>query len=408
MLKALDMPFFRHAESFGRKFQGWTDLHLAADSGELSRTRIAVQKGGDVNVRTQDGQTALHLAAAKGHQAIVGELLDRGARADIVDNAGATALHAAAESGNEAVVRILLGPRNKAVHREVLRDAKDRGDYSALMRACEAGREEAVKRLLEAGASPTDRLALTGRGTLHVAAAGGHVGVLALLVAAGAPLTWPDMAGDTPLHMAAAAGHLAAARWIMDRLADVRPKNKEGQTPQQLARAEGHALVMSLLVEEAERRDRLAAAASPITPVHTPSPVGWPGAGGPAANGNGVSASSAGQGLTEPGPERPVAYPSVSPAHVSADPHSPESLTPPVGGNTAKQAQAAAAAPLSWGQRAPSPAAPARDGAVQASPLPPPAVAPPSARLFPHIDLTSESFAWRIPAASAGTDAVAS
>lgn len=164
-------------------------LHWAALKGYEGLARILLEKGLDADLRTTpQGKTALHFAALKGDESIIRLLLDKGAKADMQDiSYGFSPLHIAALEGHEAVVRLLLdrgadvsigdntgrtalalAARYASLDKEivgVVRLLLERGaDVDMRERECggtslhwavEKGRREAVKLLLEKGASLT-------------------------------------------------------------------------------------------------------------------------------------------------------------------------------------------------------------------------------------------------------------
>lgn len=164
-------------------------LHWAAWKGYEGLARLLLDKGFDADLRTTfQGKTALHFAALKGHEAIIRLLLDKGAKADMQDiSYGISPLHIAALEGHEAVVRLLLdrgadvsigdhmgrtalvwAARYASLDKEIVgvfRLLLERGANvdmrerecggTSLHWAVEKGRREAVKLLLEKGASLT-------------------------------------------------------------------------------------------------------------------------------------------------------------------------------------------------------------------------------------------------------------
>jgi len=69
---------------------GCNQLMVAAENGDLNRVREQLEKGVDVNARSQAGHTALMLAAAAGHLEVVKALVDAKAN----PNLGALSFHA--------------------------------------------------------------------------------------------------------------------------------------------------------------------------------------------------------------------------------------------------------------------------------------------------------------------------
>jgi ankyrin repeat protein len=70
--------------------------------------QLLLEKGADVNARTDNGETALQCAATYAHEITVKLLLEKGADFNARTKYGETALHKAAANGNKAVIRLLL------------------------------------------------------------------------------------------------------------------------------------------------------------------------------------------------------------------------------------------------------------------------------------------------------------
>ena len=88
--------------------RGNTALHWAAKKGNMNIVEILLDRGIEINSKTNDGETALHIAASSGNMNIVEILLDRGIDINSKDNDGWTALHWAASNGDMNIVEILL------------------------------------------------------------------------------------------------------------------------------------------------------------------------------------------------------------------------------------------------------------------------------------------------------------
>jgi Ankyrin repeats (many copies)/Ankyrin repeats (3 copies) len=85
-----------------------TGLINAAREGHEAVVRQLLEKGANIDAKTNRRETALHKAAGNGHEAVVRLLLEKGANVDVEDSLRWTALHMAAGNGHEAVVRLLL------------------------------------------------------------------------------------------------------------------------------------------------------------------------------------------------------------------------------------------------------------------------------------------------------------
>jgi ankyrin repeat protein len=126
-----------------------TALILAAEKGYAEVVKALLDKGADINVRSDDGSTALILAAEEGHEDVVKALLDKGADINLQSKDGSTALILAAEEGHAEIVKALLG---KGADINVQCD--DDGS-TALILAAEQDHKEIVKLLIRHGADPS-------------------------------------------------------------------------------------------------------------------------------------------------------------------------------------------------------------------------------------------------------------
>jgi hypothetical protein len=75
---------------------GWTPLHCAALNGHIEISRLLLQNGADVNLKSNDGFTPLHWAASHGHIDILHLLVENGADLEAQEDNGWRALHEAA------------------------------------------------------------------------------------------------------------------------------------------------------------------------------------------------------------------------------------------------------------------------------------------------------------------------
>lgn len=132
------------------------------------------------------GWSPLNAALANGRQEAAEFLARRGARIDLEGAAGVGWLD---------LVKEFFRPDGK------LKDTATRAQMEAgFMWACEYGRTEVVKFLLEAGVDPA--LQIRGFTGLHWAAHGGHLDTAKLLVKHDAPLDAKNEFGGTPLDQA--------------------------------------------------------------------------------------------------------------------------------------------------------------------------------------------------------------
>jgi ankyrin repeat protein len=128
--------------------------------------------------------------------------------------------------------------------------------FTALHLAAFFGKPEAVKVLLDAGASADayTRNAFANQ-PLHAAAAGQHVEVCRLLLSAGADVNATQHGGYTPLHEAAQHGDDEMVELFLSAGADPTITVEDGGTAADLAEAAGHPDVAHRLREVAASRE---------------------------------------------------------------------------------------------------------------------------------------------------------
>lgn len=182
----------------GRDATGATALHLATQRDTTIVAGLLLDRGADLEARTEDGSTPLLTAGE--HEEMLALLLGRGADRTAARHDGRTALHQAAATGRPETIRLLLDAGLDA-------NARDVAGVTPLELAVQGDDAAArIEPLLAAGADARAGNA-AGLTPLHVAALAGAGSVVERLIAAGADVNarttaecaWPD-AGTLPAN----------------------------------------------------------------------------------------------------------------------------------------------------------------------------------------------------------------
>ncbi len=152
-------------------------LFLASKEGHIPLVKALLQRSVDIHFKNHIGWNALFNAAWAGHYEVMEMLLEAGLDASIRNSHNKTALNMAVFNGNEKIVRRLLQESDlevsceaegralisaasydsvdalKVLLEKVDIDFQDDLGVTALMRACEQGKRDAFKLLLEHGAN---------------------------------------------------------------------------------------------------------------------------------------------------------------------------------------------------------------------------------------------------------------
>lgn len=279
---------------------GRTLLDLAVSLGRADIVQVLLEYGADAD-KPSRGRTPLETAAASGECLIAELLLANGAT-----TAGSDAIHVAAAAGHNDVLKLLLGKPASASPSSSSSasfsssftsiDAAGRDGKTPLRLAAEAGRRDAVKALLAAGARADARCGTDGATALHAAARRGDEAVARLLLSHGVAgtATVRDVAGKTAFEIAAEEGHggrildflglgeaiLAAARKgevrsvrrAADGGASVEGRDAHGWTPLMRAAFKGRADTVRDLIDSGADID--AADAEGYTALHCAAEAG--------------------------------------------------------------------------------------------------------------------------------------
>jgi len=211
------------------------DLITVAGVGQVETVKLLIDKGADIEAKSNDGLTALICAAGAGQVETVKLLIDRGADIEAKNNDGLTVLMCAASMGQTETVELLL---NKGADIEAKN--KDKANATALICAAAMGQTETVKLLINKGAE-------IGANALMAAASNGQTKTVELLLNKGVDIEAKNNDGWTALMFAISEGHTETVALLLDKGADTNIITSEGETALSMAEGKGFAKITTLL-----------------------------------------------------------------------------------------------------------------------------------------------------------------
>ena len=83
-------------------------LYIASKNGQVEVAKSILERGAQINLKTNDGTSALHIASQNGHVDVAKLLLEKGAKVDLLNNDQCSPLMIACKHGKTAVIQVLL------------------------------------------------------------------------------------------------------------------------------------------------------------------------------------------------------------------------------------------------------------------------------------------------------------
>jgi len=180
-------------------------LHLAAANGDAATTKILLDAKANWREQDRRGLSPLGVARLRNQPDVVQTLRERGATENIFD---------VSYVGGEAMaIQLLKQDKSLAL-------ATNAMGLSVAAIAAGTGQVEALKRLLDSGASSECAGGFERQTPLHLAAIYNQTNTARLLIRRGAKVNADDRSGFTPLHVAALRGASEVAGILLNAKAD--------------------------------------------------------------------------------------------------------------------------------------------------------------------------------------------
>jgi ankyrin repeat protein/mono/diheme cytochrome c family protein len=231
---------------------------LLWSAGDLHKVRLLVNRGANLNVRSELGNTPLIVAAAHADStAVVEFMLSHGADLKAKNKRGYTALHSAVGAGNPKTVKLLAAKGAKV-------DADDDTSRSDLAIAADRGSMELVEFLLEHGADPN--AGNSRRHSLNAALLAQKPEIARLLIKHNARFDRQLSPGKVPSILLAAyneVGDTSIVQLMIDKGVDLDAANQYDETALTWARKRGSQRLIDLLVNAGAAEGKLHSKQSP-------------------------------------------------------------------------------------------------------------------------------------------------
>ena len=233
-----------------QEYRNFTALRLAVQEKRADVVQVLIDAGADIETKTDEGYSPLHLASISGELTSMKMLVKAGADVRATDAERDTCLTLAAHFGHTDTVRYLVSlPEVDLNHQEYR-------NFTALHLSVQEKHGDMVPVLIDAGAdieTKTD----TGRSPLHLASISGELTTVKMLVKAGADVRATDANRDTCLILAAYFGHTDTVRYLVSLPeVDVNHQHSNNFTALYVAVQGKHADMVEVLIDAGAHIER--------------------------------------------------------------------------------------------------------------------------------------------------------
>ncbi|MBN1974174.1 MAG: ankyrin repeat domain-containing protein [Sedimentisphaerales bacterium] len=225
--------------------RGFTPIYGAASEGHLEIVKLLISKGAYINIRNRNNVSIiagynmppLYTAVNNGHKDIVEFLIEKGAAINFPISGGRTLLDIARQRKNNEMVNLLrkhgvketlfsavssgnIDEIKRLISEGANLEARDDGDYTALIRAVPRNQKEIIEFLLDKGAD-IEAKQEHGATALACAAYAGNTEMAEFLIEHGANIEAMTLYGESPLCRSVGQGHIDTAALLISKGANI-------------------------------------------------------------------------------------------------------------------------------------------------------------------------------------------
>lgn len=224
-----------------KEFKGFSALHYAAGSGNKDIVNLLIEKGLDINSKTDNEMTVLTQAVYSGNKNVVKMLIDNGADVNLPADQGITSLLLASALGLSDIVTTLI-------EAGALINVPAENGFTPLMSASRKGFISIVQLLLKYGAE-IDAVSNKGLSALMYGVKSGNLDVVKALLEYGAEVNIGKDNNGTALRYAIENGNQEMVTLLLEYNADLTLHLENGMTYLMLAIVKQKNEIIKLLIQ---------------------------------------------------------------------------------------------------------------------------------------------------------------